>query len=403
MRSTVLTSGILAAAMALATMGCEEPPKPQPKPTKATPAKTAKAAKAKPKPKKLTDKEKIAKIQTCWKAANAKDDKAFADCYSERTRFELVDYLPPAKLTGWKNIQAAMKPERTAFPDMNREIGKIFVRGNDAVVLYSAHGTNKGEMMGQEPTDKAVGIMGAQLLRLAPDGKTSRELHYMDQGTFMGQLGLHDMPVRAVREAGKWGETQIVVAKNDKNEKANLAAYRKLAKAMGAKEIDPIMELYADDAVFSYMAGKEDAKGKDAVKKSFEEWFKVSTDAKDSPEWSWAAGDYVLAAGKSKGTNDGALMGGKPATNKTFEMRALEVIKFEEGKIKEHWMYGNGFKFAVDLGLAEDPAAMAKKDGDDKGDKEEKAAAKDDKAPPKDKKAAAKPEPAPASTPKKSE
>ena len=54
-----------------------------------------------------------------------------------------------------------------------------------------------------------------------------------------------------------------------------------------------------------------------------------------------------------------------------------------------------------DLGLAEDPSAMAKKDGEE--DDKDKTAAKDKKAPAKDKKAAAPPEPAPASTPKKSE
>jgi ketosteroid isomerase-like protein len=292
---------------------------------------------------------------------------------------------------------------------MKYEVGQIFVHGNDAVVVYSSHGTHKGDLMGKPPTDKPIGYLAAHHVTWGTDGLIATDRHYYDQGTFTGQLGMHEMPVRAVREPGKWGETEVVIAKNDKTEKANLAVYKKFDQLGRAKDVDKLMELYADDAVFAYMATQEDAKGKEAVKKSFEQWFKVSSDVKGKTAWSWAAGDYVLAAGSSSGTNDGELGEGKPATNKKFSMKALEILKLKDGKITEHWMYGNGFKFAVDLGLAENPAAaMAKKDddkGDDPAEEEKKAAAKDapkDKAP--DTKAAgAKPEPKPASTPKKPE
>lgn len=397
----VLTSGILAAAVAFAAMGCEDPPKPQPQ-RQAKPPKPAKKKVEKPKVKKLTTAQKVALIKDCWKAADAGDDKAFVKkCYSDKITVEMVDRLPPAKMTGPQNILASIKPMRDGFPDMKREVGMIFLRGDDAAVVYSVHGTNKGELMGKEATEKPIGYVAAQVLRLGPEGKGLRELHYVDQGTVAGQLGWHEMPFRPVREAGKWAEVQVVVAKNDKKEKDNLALFQKIKKVAHTKDVEKVMEHYADDAVFAYMPDKEDAKGKDAIKKSFDQWYKMSTDSRSTTEWSWAAGDYVVAAGRTSGTNDGDMGPKMPATNKKFSMRGLEVMKFAEGKVTEHWMFGNGLKMAVDLGIAEDPSAVAKKDDEDKGDddpaEKEKAAAKDapKKAPPPTKAAGAKP-PAPA-------
>ncbi|MBW2525200.1 MAG: ester cyclase [Deltaproteobacteria bacterium] len=418
----LLTSVVLASAVSLTGIACEDPPQPQQKRlTKPpTPPQRSKKVNKPKKAVKLTPQQKVTMIKDCWAAYSAQDVKKFEKCYGPKTVNEMVDYLPPRKTKGSKALFAANAPVRKAFPDMKFELAKIFVGPKDAVVVYATHGTHKGDLMGQKPTEKQVGYLSAQHLSWAKDGTVAMDRHYYDQGTFAGQLGFHEMPVRPALEPGKTGELEVVIAKKDKKEKGNLALYKKLNKLSATKDVDKMMEHFADDALFAYMAGPKDAKGKEAIKQVWDMWFKSSSDMKSTTAWSWAAGDYVLAAGRVSGTNDGDLSPEQKATNKKFSMRGVDILKFKDGKVVEYWMFANGFKFAVDLGLAEDPAAMAKKGDeeegdDDKGDDpaaEEKKVAEEKakeapksapKAPPKDTKAAAKPEAPPPSTPKKTD
>lgn len=383
----VVRRGMLAAALMVAAVGCEDAPQPPPQPSQPKPPKPAKRAVQDAKPAKLSAEQKVSMIEDCWSAFDAQDVSKFSLCYGPKTLHEVVDHVPERATKGAQALFAAQAPVRKAFPDMSYELGKIIVSGDEAVVVYSAHGENEGALMGREPTGKSVGYVAAQHLTWGPDGKVATDRHYYDQATFLGQLGLHEQPVRPVRAPGGWGKVEVVVAKHDEREKKNLARYQQLLELNEVRDVEGQLALYADDAVFRYLASPQDAKGKEAIAKDFTAWYALSSDAKSKPRWSWAAGDYVVGGVQTSGTNDGAMGEARPATNEKFSLQGLEIVHIEDGEVTEHWLFGNGMKLAADLGLideasaageAEDPAGRA----DDPAEQEKRMVEGTSPAPP---------------------
>jgi predicted ester cyclase len=81
--------------------------------------------------------------------------------------------------------------------------------------------------------------------------------------------------------------------------------------------------------------------------------FKAFPDGALVPASIWGAGDYVVAVGRFQGTNTGPspMMGIKRATGKAVGVGYLEIARFENGKVKEDWLFYNGMAFASQLGL----------------------------------------------------
>jgi predicted ester cyclase len=67
-----------------------------------------------------------------------------------------------------------------------------------------------------------------------------------------------------------------------------------------------------------------------------------------------ASGDKVWARITSRGTHQGPLMG-FPPTGKPFEITVIDVCRFENGKIVEHWGVPDRFALLHQLGLLPSP------------------------------------------------
>jgi steroid delta-isomerase-like uncharacterized protein len=97
-----------------------------------------------------------------------------------------------------------------------------------------------------------------------------------------------------------------------------------------------IDELVADDIVDHEEGFPGQPPGKDGVK------FFVNTLREAFPDISVKAGvtlgDGNLAAGEATltGTHTGDFMG-VPASNKSFEIDSVDIIRVEDGKVAEHW------------------------------------------------------------------
>lgn len=71
-------------------------------------------------------------------------------------------------------------------------------------------------------------------------------------------------------------------------------------------------------------------------------------------------GDKVITHFNMTGTNTGA-MGESPATNKNINVNGVDICRFENGKVMEHWGYYEEMKMMDQLGLLggqEAPAGM---------------------------------------------
>ncbi len=347
-----------AACLALSMMSCkkddkakgEEPP-PQAKVTEPV------AKPVKEEPKQLTGADYAKKMQEGWAAFNSGDMDAFAAHYADDATFEIVDSGQPIA-QGRDAVLAAIGGFRTAFPDIHAEQALFLVSGNKVVTVDLMTGTNKGELMGMPATDKPIGLLIAHQFELNAEGQVQKEVATFDMGTLMGQLGVNKMPHRALMTAtGKNAEP--IVATDDDKEQANLASVETADAMVNERKMDEFFGFIADDVVMSDQSMPADIVGLPAVKGMFEGYMKAFSDMKMAPQWSMAAGDYVVRVGLMAGTNDGAMpmMGLKKATNKPVKMTMLEVMHIADGKLTQNWSFANSMAMAMQLGLMEAPAS----------------------------------------------
>ncbi len=62
-------------------------------------------------------------------------------------------------------------------------------------------------------------------------------------------------------------------------------------------------------------------------------------------------GDRVVMHYRWKGVNTGSMGEGMPATNKPIDVHTVDVLRFENGKVVEHWGYMEEFKMMEQLGM----------------------------------------------------
>jgi len=62
-------------------------------------------------------------------------------------------------------------------------------------------------------------------------------------------------------------------------------------------------------------------------------------------------GDRVVVHYRWKGVNSGSMGEGMPATNKPIDVQTVDVLRFENGKVVEHWGYMEEFKMMEQLGM----------------------------------------------------
>jgi len=71
-------------------------------------------------------------------------------------------------------------------------------------------------------------------------------------------------------------------------------------------------------------------------------------------------GDKVVARVTIHGTQKGPLMG-IPATGKKFQMDVIDIVRFENGKLAEHWGVSDMLGMLTQIGVVPPPGAAPKK------------------------------------------
>ena len=88
-----------------------------------------------------------------------------------------------------EGMRAAGAMFRAAFPDWHSDL-HLLVGENDIVVeLFTASGTQRGEVMGVTPTGRDVALRGINIFRIA-DGKIVERWGRLDDLGFLQQLGV---------------------------------------------------------------------------------------------------------------------------------------------------------------------------------------------------------------------
>ena len=126
--------------------------------------------------------------------------------------------------------------------------------------------------------------------------------------------------------------------------------------AWNSNSVDRILDHYAEDAVV--VGGMpEPARGKAAVRKNLEAFFRTFSEVNGDAEVLLASGEYVSALlhVTSKHTGPMDLGGGKsaPATNKKVKDTIAVFLQLDaNGKIAREWDVGNQLATFQQLGIA---------------------------------------------------
>ena len=139
----------------------------------------------------------------------------------------------------------------------------------------------------------------------------------------------------------------------------NIAATRRLIdEAFNAGNLSVCDELVAADSIEHQRGSKPGAEGTKETIRTLRSWFSqfqltiVDLVAHD---------DTVWFRNRATGVNTGEVMG-RPATGRPFDITVIDIVRFADGKIVEHWGVPDQLGMLLQLGLfgrQEAPAQVA--------------------------------------------
>ena len=129
------------------------------------------------------------------------------------------------------------------------------------------------------------------------------------------------------------GCTDTAVTKDKDQEQKNLEAARKVARAFENGDVSGIDSVVADDFVDHTDRG--DKVGRDSLKAMVNLVRTSFKDMKMETRREVADEDYVYQWMRYTGTSDGTM--GMPAG--PYDMHVMEISRFRDGKVVEHWGY----------------------------------------------------------------
>jgi predicted ester cyclase len=96
--------------------------------------------------------------------------------------------LPGQPSSGLKALEWFIDTARTAIPDLHVTVDDIIAAGDKVVARVTWQGTQKGRLLGAEPTGKPLQFMGIDIARIA-DGKIVEHWGQIDVLRVIAQLG----------------------------------------------------------------------------------------------------------------------------------------------------------------------------------------------------------------------
>ena len=104
----------------------------------------------------------------------------------------------PGLPTGPEGAKQLVTVYRNAFPDIRFTVDEQIAEGDKVVTRWTAHGTNKGELLGMPATGKSSTVTGIVVDRIA-NGKIAESWGIFDQFGMMQQLGVIPTPELATK------------------------------------------------------------------------------------------------------------------------------------------------------------------------------------------------------------
>jgi steroid delta-isomerase-like uncharacterized protein len=124
---------------------------------------------------------------------------------------------------------------------------------------------------------------------------------------------------------------------------------------LGEGNIDKLDELVTDDVVDHQLGLPGQPEGKEGVVFFVNALRSAFSDIKATIGPSVASGDMAAARVTLMGKHTGDWMG-VPATDRSFEISSIDIIRIEDGKCAEHWGVTDNMALMVQIGALPEPA-----------------------------------------------
>ncbi len=127
---------------------------------------------------------------------------------------------------------------------------------------------------------------------------------------------------------------------------------------LGKGDLDKLDEPVTDDVVDHEQGLPGQPDGKEGVVFFVNALRGAFSDIKATVGQSLESGDLACAQVTITGKHTGEWMG-VPASDKTFEIECIDIIRIEDGKCAEHWGVTDNMALMMQIGAIPEPAATA--------------------------------------------
>jgi steroid delta-isomerase-like uncharacterized protein len=124
---------------------------------------------------------------------------------------------------------------------------------------------------------------------------------------------------------------------------------------LGAGNLDALDELVTDDVVEHEQGLPGQPEGKEGVVFFVNALRGAFSDIKATVGQSLESGDLACAQVTITGRHTGEWMG-VPASDRSFEIQSIDIIRVEEGKCAEHWGVTDNIALMMQIGAIPEPA-----------------------------------------------
>ncbi|HKH22798.1 MAG TPA: ester cyclase [Solirubrobacterales bacterium] len=119
--------------------------------------------------------------------------------------------------------------------------------------------------------------------------------------------------------------------------------------------MDAIDDLVTDDVVDHEEGLPGQPEGKEGVRFFVSMMREAFSDLKATVGPAVESGDMASAEVTITGRHTGEFMG-VPATDKSFEIKSIDIVRFEDGKCAEHWGVTDNMALMMQIGAIPEPA-----------------------------------------------
>jgi predicted ester cyclase len=131
----------------------------------------------------------------------------------------------------------------------------------------------------------------------------------------------------------------------------NVVAFRRIIEAFSSGDASSLDELVARDCIEHQRGNNPGIDGAKEVIGTLHRWM---SDFSLTIEDLVVDGDTVWTRNRARGVNTGSVMG-NPPTGRTVEVDVIDIGRFEDGKLVEHWGIADQLGLMLQLGVIPGP------------------------------------------------